>query len=259
MKFARPIGGAAVLCAVVVASLLYVRVPARSFVIKGSPITIARPATDITDTYFFPSPTNPNNVVAVMDVQAGIPAGAGLSTFFDQGVLYTMKFDTNYSSEAIGSRPKENVVIQFAVGAPSGTPGNQTQQINLYGPGLPANVGTRTHLINSGTATAIGFINRPFSAVNGTIQVFAGTRRDPQFWDRTQFSNIFPASANGSGASSCLSSTCPSGFGPGTDSFADSNVLSFVVEFPKVSLLGINANAGNIVAYWATTSTSTGN
>jgi hypothetical protein len=259
MKFARPIGGAAVLCAVVVASLLYVRVPARSFDIAGSPITIARPATDITDTYFFPSPTNPNNVVAVIDVQAGIPAGAGAKTFFDQGVLYTMKFDTNYASEAIGSRPKENVVIQFAVGAPSGTVGNQTQQINVYGPGIPTSVGTHTRLINSGNATGIGFINRPFSVSSGELQIFAGTRRDPQFWDKSQFFNIFPASTRANGGSSCLGSTCPGGFGPGTDTFANSNVLSFVVEFPKVSLLGINGGSGQVVAFWATTSTSTGN
>jgi hypothetical protein len=257
MKFARLIGGTAALCATVVTALLIAGIPARGFDLEGTPVAIARPATDITDTYFFPSPTNPNNVVFVMDLHPSIPAGAGLTTFFDQGVLYTMKFDSKYSSEAVGSRPVENIVIQFAAGAPTGTVGNQTQQINVYGPGTPVNVGANTHLIRGGAATGAGFINRPFSVDSGQVQVFAGTRRDPQFFDKTQFFNIFPSTTQSGSTASCLSSTCPSGFGPGTDYFADSNVLSFVVEMPKSILT--NNGSGSVVAYWATTSTSSGN
>ena len=54
--------------------LLFARNPARGFDLQGSPVTIARPSTDITDTYLFPSPTNVNNVVAVMDVDPAVPA-----------------------------------------------------------------------------------------------------------------------------------------------------------------------------------------
>jgi hypothetical protein len=256
MKFARLAGGTAVLCAVVLAALLYAGIPARGFDLQGTPLAISRPATDITDTYFFPSPTNANDVVFVMDLQPSIPAGAGLTTFFDQGVLYTMKFDSKYASEAVGSRPVENLVIQFAAGTPSGTVGSQTQQINVYGPLAPANVGANTRLVDGGVAAGSGFINRSFSIDAGEIQVFAGTRRDPQFFDKTQFFNIFPSSTQTSGAASCLSSTCPSGFGPGTDYFADSNVLSFVVEMPRDILTSVGS--GGVVAYWATTSTSAG-
>jgi hypothetical protein len=255
MKFARLIGGTAVLCAAVVAALLYAGIPARGFDLQGTPLAIARPSTDITDTYFFPSPTNPNNVVFVMDLYPSVPAGAGLTTFFDQGVLYTMKFDSNYSSEAVGSRPKENLVIQFAAGKPAGKVGNQTQQINVYGPTAPKIVGATTRLVQGGTVTGAGFINRPFSIDSGQIQVFAGTRRDPQFFDKTQFFNIFPSTTQSAGTS-CLSSTCPNGFGAGTDYFADSNVLSFVIEMPK-SLL-VSAGSGDVVAFWATTSTGSG-
>jgi hypothetical protein len=170
-----------------------------------------------------------------------------------------MKFDTKYSSEAIGSRPIENVVIQFATGAPTGPAGNQTQQINVYGPSAPAVVGTTTRLSGGGVASGIGFINRPFSIESGQIQVFAGTRRDPQFFDKTQFFNIFPASSQAGSITSCLSSTCPSGFVvPGTNYFADSNVLSFVVELPKSLLSVANNGTGTLIAYWATTSTTTG-
>ena len=77
MKIARLFGGTAALCAFVAVAVLYAGVPARSFDLQGSPVLINRPKADITDTYFFPSPTNPNNVVAVMDVQPFVnPANA---------------------------------------------------------------------------------------------------------------------------------------------------------------------------------------
>ena len=258
MKFARLIGGTAALCALIVAVLLYSRIPAKGFDLQDSPVTIARPTTDITDTYLFPSPTNPNNVVAVMDVDPAIPAGAGLTTFFDQGVLYTMKFDTKYAQEQTGSRPVEDTVIQFAVSAVTGTTGNQTQQIAVYGPTVPTKVGATT-MLTSSIATGQGFINREFSVAGGLVQVFAGTRRDPQFFDKTQFFNIFPGSTSQSGAASCLASSCPGGFAAaGNDYFSDSNVLSFIVEMPKSLLISTGGGSGDGVAYWATTSTSTG-
>jgi Domain of unknown function (DUF4331) len=259
MKFARLFGGTAALCALIVAVLLFVRIPARGFDLQGSPVTIARPSTDITDTYLFPSPTNPNNVVAVMDVDPSIPAGAGLTTFFDQGVLYTMKFDTKYKEEPTATRPVEDVVIQFSVSAVTGPTGSQTQQISVYGPQAPVLLGSATKLLNS-TATGTGFINREFSVFAGQVQVFAGARRDPQFFDKTQFFNIFPASTQAAGSASCLSSSCPSGFAAaGSNYFANSNVLSIVVEIPKSVLLNFGGGAGDGVAYWATTSTTTGN
>ena len=42
----------------------------------------------------------------------------------------------------------------------------------------------------------------------------------------------------------------------GSNYFADSNVLSFVVEMPKTLLTSLGS--GDVVAYWATTSTGTG-
>jgi hypothetical protein len=261
MKKARLFGGVAALCAVVLAALLYAHVPARSVDLQDSPATIRRPAADITDTYLFPSPTNPTNVVAVMDVYPLIASSSGattaINTFFDIGVLYTMKFDTNYTAEAAnGGRPVENLVLQFSFAAPTGPTGGQTQQVNVYGPLAPVETGPATMLVNSGTAAGTGFINRPFSFDDGQIQVFAGARRDPTFFDYSLFKSIFPASTTGSG-SSCYPSTCPGGFGtgPNPDTFAATDVLSIVVEMPR-SLL---ANGGNgVIAYWATTSTTSG-
>ncbi len=257
MKNARPVMGLAALGAFVVAAVLYTYTPVRGFDLRGSPVLVKRPAADITDTYFFPSPTNPGNVVAVMDVYPAIPPGAGTSTFFDQSVLYTMKFDNQYTSEAItpGARPVENVVLQFSFGAPA----NGTQQVFVYGPAAPANVGTATKIVGQ---TAAGFINKSFSFGNGpsVVNVFAGGRRDPAFFNVSQFYNIFPDRNQGSTAPTCLpggSGTCPQGFNsaPGVDYFANSNVLSIVVEFPRTLIAG---TGDGVVAYWATTSTTSG-
>jgi len=261
MKKARLFGGVAALCALVVAVLVYARVPARGIDLQDSPATVKDPTADITDTYFFPSPTNPSDVVFVMDVDPLIPASGGaataLNTFFNNSVLYTMKFDTNYSSEAAnGGRPIENLVLQFAFAAPTGPTGNQTQQVIAYGPLAPVETGTNTMLVNGGNASGEGFINREFSFNDGEIQVFAGARRDPQFFDYTIFKNIFPASATGSGTS-CFPASCPSGFGagPNANTFGSSDVLSIVVEMPRTLI----ANGGNgVVAYWATTSSKSG-
>ncbi|GAC1500645.1 MAG: hypothetical protein NVS1B2_25360 [Vulcanimicrobiaceae bacterium] len=272
MRFARYLGGCAALCAFATAAFVVAGVPARSFDLQGSAVTVKRPAADITDTYFFPSPTNANNVVAVMDVYPLIAQGAGLTTFFDPSVLYTMKFDNRFANEASnGGRPVENLVIQFTFAAAS----DGSQQVFVYGPTAPSKVGVATTLVNGGFANGSGVINRPFTAAAtsaGTtpFSVFAGARRDPAFFNASQFFNIFPDRNMGATAASCLSggaTPCPQGFTPAAagasnDRFATSNVLSIVVELPKTALVAGNGGACGAncpVAYWATTSTASGN
>ena len=254
MKFVRGHRGAsafvAVLALVAVAFTLANR-PVRAY--QDTPATVARPGADITDTYLFQSPTNSNNVVAVMDVHPAIAAGSALTTFFDQGVLYQMKF-SNKLPTAVGTPPVEDLVIQFSVGAVAGN----SQQILVYGPNTPINTGTTNSLLNGGAATGAGIINKSFEV--GTMVVFAGARRDPAFFNRTRFLSIFPDRNAGSTVQSCLPSgtgTCPGGFNtpPIADTTGATNVLSFVVEMPKSTLQG---NGSAQVAYWATTSTTTG-
>ncbi len=110
--------------------------------------------------------------------------------------------------------------------------------------------------------SGIGFINKSFAIGSGAsiINVFAGARHDPDFFNVSQFYNIFPDRNAGSTAPSCLpggSGTCPQGFNsaPGTDYFANTNVLSIVVECPRTLLAG---TGNGVVAYWATTSTTSG-
>ncbi|MGH7727824.1 MAG: DUF4331 family protein, partial [Vulcanimicrobiaceae bacterium] len=247
MQLARLFGGGLALAVLGAAAVAAVRLPARGIDYQDAPATVANPAADISDTYLFPSPTNPNNLVAVMDVDAGLPAGQSANDFFAQGVLYTMKFDNRYSAEATNARPVEDIVLQFSFGAP----GNGTQQVLVYGPVAPNQTGTTTTLVDSGNASALGFIGRPFS-FNG-ITVFAGPRADPEFFDLSQFRAIFPDRNQGSTAPSCLptvgNGTCPQGFNnPGTDFFGKSNVLAIVVEMPKSTLL--STGSGSVVAYW---------
>jgi len=272
MKIVRLFGGAAALCAFVTGAVLYARVPARSFDLQDSQTVVNRPAADITDTYFFPSPTNPNDVVAVIYVEPFINPANVNTTFFDQGVLYTMKFDNQFGNTGIplGSKPTEQLVLQLSFGAPSGTTGQQTQEVFVYGPAAPVEVGTTTMLVNSGSPAATGNVNKSF-ALNDGILVFAGVRRNPAFMSGTvsgtqpqgtpgTYFGIFPGenpyTLNGQSCLRSGSGTCPQGFlAPGPDLFAGSDVLSIVAEFPKT----IVAGSGNgVVAYWATTSTETG-
>jgi hypothetical protein len=249
MTSTRVLGSAAALVAAIGIGLTVANRPARAY--QDSQATINKPSSDIADVYLFPSPTNSNNIVAVMDVFPQIPQGKGTSTFFDQSVLYQMKFDNQLGSA--GHIPVENLVIQFSVGAAS----NGTQQIFIYGPSFPNQTGTTNTLV---VQSGAGLINKSFSAAGGALTVFAGAREDPAFYDRNQLLRIIPNRNKGNSAQTCLPSgtnTCPQGFNnPGVDAQANTNVLSFIVEMPKTFLEG-GGNAKK-VAYWATTSSETG-
>ena len=254
MNLPRLYAGAVALCAFAGAAFLYSDTAAHGFDLQEAPVLVKLPSADITDTFLFPSPTNANNVVAVMDVYPGIPAGAGTKTTFDNRLLYTMKFDTNYGSQAVsGGRPVEDVIIQVSFGVAS----SGSQQVLFYGPQAPVNTGTSTKLA---TLTGSGLLNKSFSVAttSGNVTVFAGGRRDPAFWDVTKFWSIFPDRNQGSTAQSCLvTGTCALGFNSGaaTNYFANTNVLSIVVEMPKTLVAG---SGSAIVGYWATTSSSLG-
>jgi hypothetical protein len=253
MKFAR-LGGALALAALVALTLVANNHPASGSDDRASVATIARPGADIADTYLFPSPANPNNVVAVMTVHPGILAGAGATTFFDPTVLYQMKFDTNYGSEAAGTAPVESYVIQFSFDAAS----SGAQQINVFGPSAPNSTGSGNTLV---TQTASGLVGRSFTV--GGVTIFAGPREDPFFFDETQFYKLFPDRNAGSTVQSCLpagTGTCPQGFNnPGADTFAGTDVLAIVVEIPKTALVPTGSTTPGRIAFWATTSSVTGN
>ena len=236
---------------------------------QQTPATVARPAADITDVYVFPSPTNPANVVFVMDVFPLIPAGMGPTKFFDPSVMYQFKI----LHAGNGSLANEDMVIQ--VGA---TGADQNQTLTVYGPGAPATTGTINSFI---TASGSFKYNAPQgSQLPNGILAFAGPRSDPFFFDLFQFFKILPdRNYQNPRTDNTLGSPTPTfnGFPAGTTSGAASgnyacsntaavnaltdigggfNLLAIVLEVPK-SLIAPNP-ASQLIHVWATTNTVSG-
>jgi hypothetical protein len=181
-------------------------------------------STDITDLYAYQSPTNANNMVFVINTQGLLAPSATAAAKFDPNTLIQLNIDNNGDNV-------EDLVIQALY---DGT------DINLYGPAVPSITGLKSKLEGSVTAqvavTAYGSAPVTATGSNG-IQVFAGPRDDPFFFDLNQYHKI-------------LAGTATSFNNPGTDAFAGTNVLSLVIEVPK-SLLG--TPTGGKYNVWAQT------
>jgi uncharacterized protein DUF4331 len=169
----RVIGGSLAVVALVVVVIAY-----SVHAVRGSDhqdtynlATRANTSADITDVYVFPSPVNPANVVFVMNVSPLIPTGFGLMKFFDPTLMWQFKISH-------GTSGVEDQVIQLGV---SGT--DSSQIVSVYGPAKPNEVGTTNTFV-----TVAGNVNYNASATltNG-VQVFAGPRADPFFFDLFAF------------------------------------------------------------------------
>ncbi|BDE06503.1 hypothetical protein WPS_17790 [Vulcanimicrobium alpinum] len=293
----RRILGSLTVLAVAAAAVLYTAHPVRSSDHQDTYNLATRSNTsaDITDVFVFPSPTNANNVVFVMDVSPLIPAGMGTSKFFDPTLMWQFKI-----AHGTGASP-EDQVIQFGA---NGTGASQT--LTLYGPAKPNEVGTANTFVTPGGTFNY---NTATQLANG-IKVFAGPRADPFYLDlfalfsflgdrnyATHSSQTDPGPAasgplfNGDNAGAAAAfapaydkSANPAqptfnGFKAGTTAGAGSalgnyacstnapqntltdlgggfNVLAFVVEVPR-SLLTTGYSSSTIHV-WATTNSSTG-
>jgi hypothetical protein len=133
--------------------------------------TRSNTSADITDVYVFPSPSNPANVVFAMDVSPLIPAGMGTAKFFDPTLMW--QFKISHSSSGV-----EDQVIQLGV---KGT--GSSQKITLYGPAKPNEVGTSNTFVASTGSTAYN----TSSTIKNGIQIFAGPRADPFYFDLFAF------------------------------------------------------------------------
>jgi hypothetical protein len=221
------------------AATLYSPQVARGSDHQDTPLASMRAGADTTDLFVFPA-ADPKNVVLVLDIHALIPRSMGSLFDFDPGVMYQFKIATD-------GGPKENKVIQFrAVGI------GAAQRIEMYGPAAPAMVGTESTWVGSPQSFAVG---DQAKLANG-VEVFAGPRKDPFFFDLSQFLKIVPdrfeAYHDDPGAQvpppsdKCFRKV-------GKDFFADYNVLSFVVELPRAMLASPQGSLGVIHVY-ATTS-----
>jgi len=180
-------------------------------------------ATDITDVYAFKG-ANASNRVFVINTQGLLSPAATSTAKFDAGTLIQLNIDNNNDNV-------EDLVIQAIY---DGT------NMKFYGPAKPTATGLKSQLEGAVTASVAVTPYTATAPVTATgtngMQVFAGPRDDPFFFDLNQFKKI-------------IAGTASSFNNPGTDAFAGTNVLSVVMEVP-VSLL--NASGGKINV-WATT------
>jgi hypothetical protein len=257
-----PIAGGVALAAFAGALFLYTAHPVRGSDHQDSPTMIARPGADITDVFVFPPPTGGveqnNNVVLVMNVNPLIPMGQSGSFAFDPAVLYQFKI-------ALGSDTAEDLVIQFKANT-SGT----AQTLTMYGPAKPNVAGTTSTLVAS-TGT-LGFNTPATLTLNGKqIQVFAGPREDPFFFDLARFFMIIPdrnyqnqpnpppasASSFRGFPNAGNTTTCDHTASQDFLSSNGFNVLSLVVELPR-TLLAPSSGVPGVIKVWATSSTTSG-
>ena len=200
---------------------------------RDSALLAADPAADIADIYTFKSPTNPDNLVLAMTVSGFIPPAEASTTYFDPNVLYQWKIDTD--GDAV-----EDVAIQAYVTGPGG---HQEMHFRVARAGERPDQNDDADDGDDGTAA--GKLKIPTVRVtNGTdpivamrhgIKAFAGVRDDPFFFDLVQFKEIIAGHATAFR-------------NPGIDTFAGTNVLAIVVEFPS-RLLGSSK-----LGVWGTTS-----
>jgi hypothetical protein len=212
---------------------------------------VNRIGADLTDVFIFPSPTNPDNVVLVLDAHGLIPGGV-TDVSFDPRVLYQFKIDNTGDNI-------EDLVIQFKFGGPG-----PRQTVYVAGPYKPFTKGTKA--IFAHPHPVVGRINQPFEAAAG-MQVFAGLRADPFFFDVGQFFRIFPdrktpLTRKQVNFPSIQAADTPQqpGFlpaGQAADYLAGLNCLSIVVELPRASLAPPGTPPG-VIRLWETTNVFSG-
>jgi hypothetical protein len=207
-----------------------------------TPQIAASPGTDITDVFVFPSPTNANNVVLTMCVSPLIPKAGAATRQFDPNVLYQFKIDNN--NDAI-----EDLVIQAKFDG-TGT----GQAVSIVGPAAPRLLGNQTKLAAAPYAT-VGTLGSAFSPTSG-MQVFAGPREDPFFFDLEQFFAIFPDRATPISGVAVAEPNKPlfttwRAASVAKDFLTDLNLLAIVVELPKSAVRG---TANGQINVWCTTS-----
>jgi hypothetical protein len=206
---------------------------------------------DMTDVYIFPSPSDPDSVVLVLDCHGLIPGGVD-EVSFDPRMLYQFKIDN--TGDFV-----EDLVIQVKFGSPG-----PNQAVHVAGPYRPFTTGTRA--IFAHRLPVRGVINEPFEPISG-MQVFAGLRADPFFFDVGRFNSIFPDRAtpltgkqvNFPSIRAANTPQKPGFLPPGeaADFLAGLNCLSIVVELPRAALAPRGKPPG-VIRLWETTSLFSG-
>ena len=182
-------------------ALLLPSVPAIAADHRDSPSVSNDVASDITDIYMFRAPNDPTKLVMVMDTHPFSVPEEATSYHYEPGIFYQFNFTTLASAVPTASinfifSPFENGTQSYTAFFPN--------NIRVKGMVTQATVTSRTP-------------NDPIitTGPNG-IQVFAGPRDDPFFFDFVGFERFLAGTG---------------GF-TGTDAFAGFNVNAIVVQFP---------------------------
>lgn len=165
---------------------------------------------DITDFYAFQG-ANTNNMVFVANVQGLLTPTLTSAASFDENVM--IEFNIDNTGDNV-----EDLVIQAIP---------RNGKMYFFGPVAPGTAGTTSTVKTANALGEVSITSYGSPAVisnQGGVNLFAGPRDDPFFFDFGQYSAI-------------IAGTATSFNNPGTDTFAGSNVMSVVVELPK-SLLG---------------------
>ncbi len=180
---------------------------------------------DITDFYAFQG-QNSSNFVFVANVQGLLPPGQPTDeAVFDETVLLEFNIDSNNDL-------KEDYVIQAI---------KRGDSMYFFGPSAPAMQGLESTIATS-TRRSVKISTKDDVQITEQdgMKFFAGPREDPSFFDFNQYNAV-------------LSGTASSFNNPGMDTFAGTNVLSVVVEFPKSMLpsgtTGVNPFAASTPMY----------
>lgn len=269
MRLLRSLGTMAAVFLFAFSISLYSFKAARGSDHQDSPTVVKNPLADITDVYAFPDPHDASRVALAMDVRPLIPSGMYSGIGLDPNVLYQFKIATKgVASNSI----QENTVIQFTADMTG-----SSQTITLYGPAAPNEVGTTNTLVAKTGTFAFG----KAATLDKDIKVFVGPRRDPFFFDLSQFFKIVPdrnymnhphtppATATSFRFAKGSQQIVLNGVNYGTakslgcviqkphDFLKPYDVLSIVIEMPKTMLAPPSGSPG-VIALWATTGTPNG-
>lgn len=209
--------GIALACAIAIGSGAYLiaadHIDAPSVTGKGS---------DITDLYAFQSPANNSNMVFVVNTQGLLAPSATAAAAFDPAVMLEINIDNSTTKDGI-----EDLVVQVTFDG---------GKVQVYGPVAPIQTGLVSTLVSSAKkveAAISTYGGTPVIGTGNSVQVFAGPRDDPFFFDLDQYKKV-------------IAGTASSFNNPGNDTFKGTNVMSVVIELPK-SLLGTGP-----INIWAT-------
>lgn len=178
-------------------------------------------ANDITDVYAFQG-ADTNNMVFVVGEQGLLSPGTTGAASFKENVLTEINIDNNGDNV-------EDLVIQAI------KRGNKMYFFGPVAPGTPGLSSTVKTSSPAGNVDISAYGSAPITATNNGMKFFAGPRDDPFFFDLNAYTAILGGSASGFS-------------NPGTDTFAETNILAIVVEVPK-TMLG-NSSTINV---WAET------